>query len=199
MWGNFKTMKQLHEAKEICEELLHGSGQLASHFSKYMVCGSIRRKKEMIGDIDIVIIQKPESEYKFGEFGISGWITILDPTGHKESEALGKSASSRFLDGHAIKRFMYRGISIDLYLADESIFETLVLIRTGSKEHNIRLTQLSRQKGLKLFASGKGLCKIKGGLYNNEPEEIINVVENTEDGILQNLLGRIPKPEDRFN
>ena len=57
--------------------------------------------------------------------------------------------------------------------------------------------KVSDYKRLKLFASGKGLCKIKGGIYNNEPEEIVKVVENTEDGILQNLLGRIPKPEER--
>jgi hypothetical protein len=61
------------------------------------------------------------------------------------------------------------------------------------------LTTIARNKGMKLYASGKGLCKIKGGLYNNEPEEIIEVVENTEDGILMNLLGRIPKPEERRN
>lgn len=192
-------MKSLLDAKKICEELLHGHGILASHFTKYEVCGSIRRNKEVVNDIDIVAIQKPESEYQFGEYGLSGLITILDPTGHSESQTLGKGKAARFLDGALIKRFTFKGISIDLYLAGEETFETLVLIRTGSKEHNIRLTQLARQKGMKLFASGKGLCKIKGGIYNNEPEEIIEVVENTEDGILMNLLGRVPKPEERFN
>jgi len=51
---------------------------------------------------------------------------------------------------------------------------------------------------MKLFASGKGLCKIKGGIYNNEPEEIIEVVEDTETGILENLLGKYVQPEDRL-
>lgn len=189
----------LQEAKSICQDLIMGSGKLARHFSKWTVCGSIRRKCDSVKDIDIVAIPKPESEYKFGEFGISGWITILDPTGHSESTKNGKQDVSRFLDGALIKRFQYKGISVDLYLADELTFETLKLIRTGSKEHNIRLTTLARSKGLKLFASGKGLCKIKGGIYNNEPEEITEIVENTEAGILVELLGRYPEPEDRRN
>lgn len=172
-----------------------GSGQLARHFSEWAVCGSIRRRCETVKDIDIVAIPKPESEYEFGELGLAAWIDTLDPMG----KVAGKHEIARFANGPAIKRFEYRGISVDLYLADKSTYGTLKLIRTGSKEFNIRLTTLARQKNLKLFASGKGLCKVKGGIYNNEPEEIVEIVENTEDGILMNLLGKIPKPEERRN
>jgi DNA polymerase/3'-5' exonuclease PolX len=179
------------DAELICNDLLEN--HLKQHFSKYIICGSIRRLKETVKDIDIVAIPRAESTYQFGEMGLEEKVERLDPEGKKSGEI------SRFLNGKAIKRFDYKGISIDLYLADESTFETLKLIRTGSTEHNIRLTTIARNKGMKLYASGKGLCKIKGGLYNNEPEEIIEVVENTEDGILMNLLGRIPKPEERRN
>jgi DNA polymerase/3'-5' exonuclease PolX len=182
------------EAELICRELLIGEGQLVQHFKKYLACGSIRRLKETVKDIDIVAIPKDDSEYQFGEIGLPEKINLLDPMGKTAGQGV-----ARFSNGSAIKRFEYKGISIDLYLADESTFETLVLIRTGSTEHNIRLTQIARSKGLKLFASGKGLCKIKGGIYNNEPEEIIEIVQNTEDGILNYLLGRIPKPEERRN
>lgn len=188
----------LEDAKKICRDLLMNQGQLATHFKNYAVCGSIRRQCETVHDIDIVAIPKPESEYKFGEFSLSTWIEILDPNGFRESKK-GNQDVKRFLNGHAIKRFRYAEAMIDLYLADETTFETLKLIRTGSKQHNIRLTILAREKGLKLFASGKGLCKIRGGIYNNEPEEIISVVESTEDGILQYLLKTLPKPEDRRN
>jgi DNA polymerase/3'-5' exonuclease PolX len=84
---------------------------------------------------------------------------------------------------------------IDLYLADETTYETLVLIRTGSKDHNIRLTTLSKGKGWKLKASGAGLVRTNG--KEGKDEEILEVIDRTEDGILQKLLGRVPKPEER--
>jgi len=184
----------LEIANELCNEQ---NGKLIQHFTQWVVCGSIRRVKEFVNDIDIVAIQKSESEYNFGEISLEDHIKALDPGGSQIAKSMDKSGAKRFLNGSKIKRFRYREIIIDLYLADEKTFETIKLVRTGSTKHNIRLVKLARQKGLKLKVSGKGLCKIKGGIYNSEPEEIIEIVENTEDGILQYLLGRIPAPEER--
>ena len=183
------------EAEAICRDLLVGKGDLAKHFNQYTICGSLRRKCENIGDIDLVVIEKIED--MFGTVTLSQKIELIDPTGKQDAQKLGKKGAARYLSGSAIKRFKYKGIMIDLYLATEETFSTLTLIRTGSTEHNIRLVKLARSKFMKLYASGKGLCKIKGGIYNNEPEEIIRVVEDTEDGILKHLLGRIPPPEQR--
>jgi len=176
-------MKDLTSGQIIADRILK---ELSKHFIKYTVCGSIRRKKEFVKDIDIVAIPKPESEYQFGEYSLTSDIERMVPLGFKQ-----KSDPKMFLNGPKIKRFYQHGFMIDLYLADESTYETLILIRTGSTEHNIRLTKLARQKGLKLFASGKGLCEV------NDKDEIIRVVENTESGILQNLVGRVPLPEER--
>ena len=77
---------------------------------------------------------------------------------------------------------------IDLYLATEKTFGTLVLIRTGSAEHNVRLTTLAMGQSMKLKANGDGLVD-----RNNEKM----VFENTEEGILMKLLGRVPPPEQR--
>ena len=82
-------------------------------------------------------------------------------------------------------------MSVDLYLADEKTFVTLILIRTGSKEHNMKLTSIARQKGLKLFASGKGLCEI------DRDENITKTISTDENEILAILLGRMPLPTER--
>ena len=178
---------KLEKGLELSHELLDmDKGLLDKHFKKFKVCGSIRRKKPEVHDIDIVGILKPESSYQFGDETIDATIERIHDKS-KEKPVLGSK----------VKRFYYKGEKIDIYVADEKTFECLVLIRTGSAEHNIRLTTIAKQRGQKLYANGNGLCKIKGGLYNNEPEEIIEVVESTEDGILQNLLGRVPTPEKR--
>lgn len=172
------------EAEEICQDLIMGRGELARQFKRWTVCGSIRRLCENVGDIDIVAI---EEQGGFGEPTLSQKINLLDLKGPSEAKQSWRP-TGRFLAGPAIKRFQYRGIMIDLYLATEKTFETLVLIRTGSKEHNIRLTRLAMSKGMKLKAGGEGLVA-----RNNEAF----IYEDTEDGILMKLLGRIPPPEQR--
>jgi len=182
--NNDEKRTKLDVAQKISDELL---GLMGNLFEKYEVCGSIRRKRSDIGDMDIVAIPVKEST---GE-PITDFIKKIDPTGQQEAAKLGKSKAKRFLDGDSIKRFQFKGIMIDLYLADQDTYGTLVLIRTGSKEHNIKLTMLAREKGYKLFASGKGLWKI------DKDENPIELISNTEDGILTALLGRSPAPGER--
>jgi len=174
------NLLKLEDAEEIAGDVLK---ELGSHIYLAEVCGSIRRQKELVHDIDIVMIPNDESLYAFGDEALEATIIRI--------------GSSTIKLGNAIKSFFYKGIQVELYIATKENFECLRLIRTGSTEHNIRLTSLARGKDLKLYASGKGLCRIKGGIYNNEPEEIMEVVEHTEDGILMNLLGRVPGPEER--
>jgi len=166
------------QAELICFHL-QKQENLGQHISKIEICGSIRRKKEFVNDVDLVIITNPEASYQFGQESFNDTVIRLN---EKETPLLGKK----------IKRFWYKNISIDIYIATEETFETLMLIRTGSKEHNIRLTTAARSKGLKLYASGSGLCKV------DKDDNIISVVEDTEKGILYNLLGKYVEPENRF-
>jgi len=173
-------------AEEIANDLL---ALFAKHFVRYQICGSIRRRKSYVGDIDIVAI--PKSNYSTGEESLSDLIKKIDPKGIEEAKQFGKAGAKRFLDGELIKRFEFKGMSVDLYLADEKTFGTLVLIRTGSKEHNIKLTSIAREKGLKLFASGKGLCEI------DKDGNITKIISTDENEILAILLGKVPSPMER--
>jgi DNA polymerase/3'-5' exonuclease PolX len=173
----------LDAAEKVSAELLL---QIGKYFVKYEVCGSIRRRRRDVGDVDIVAIPKPDVVANLSEF-----IKNIDKSGESEAKTLGKSGASRFLNGKSIKRFRYKGITVDLYLANEDTFGTLVLIRTGPKEHNIKLTRLTRSKGFKLFASGKGLCQV------DDSDRILKTISNKENEILEVLLGRVPPPNER--
>jgi len=177
---------KLEEADKICDTLLNSG--LSNYFKTYKICGSIRRKQPEVNDIDIVAIPKPESDFQFGEPSLSNYINSLDSEGEKQAKELGKQGAGRFLNGDLIKRFKFQGAMIDLYLANEQTFGTLVLIRTGSAEHNVRLTTIAKYKNMKLKADGKGLV-------DRDTESFI--FENTEDGILKRLLDRIVPPEER--
>lgn len=173
-------------AENVADEIVT---KLQNHLVKYQICGSLRRMKDTVGDIDIVAI--PRLAYESGDETLSEAISKIDPNGSDIARSLGKFGAGRFLDGDLVKRFHFQGISIDLYLADDTTFGTLVLIRTGSKEHNIKLTMLARSKNMKLFASGKGLCMV------DSDDHITEIICTDENNILTTLLNDIPKPKER--
>jgi DNA polymerase/3'-5' exonuclease PolX len=152
---------QLEEGERIAGEFLKEIEPLCS---KVMVCGSIRRRKRAVNDIDIVAIPKSR----------------IDLIEHLKCTMPYTKAGAKLIE------VTFQEEQIDVYIADESTFETLVLIRTGSAEHNVRLCSLAKGRGWQLKANGKGLVDGSGKL-----------ITNNEKGILEALLGKYVEPEDR--
>jgi len=140
---------ELEKAKAIAEEVVN---QLSPYCQKIEVAGSIRRQKATVKDIDIVLIPCDPP-----------WDLL------HEVKWLGQSK----LDGAKLKRIIYHGVQVDLYFATPESWATLLLIRTGSKENNIRLASLARRKGWRLAASGDGLFNEKGQRIAGDSEESI--------------------------
>lgn len=132
---------------------------------KTEIVGSIRRQKDFVHDIDIVAL--PITPDLISSVLIHPKLEII-----KEGKKL--------IQGE------FAEIPFDVYLADEFTYETLKLIRTGSKEHNIKLCKRAIALGYKLKASGTGLVDFEG-----------NVLENTEAGILKRLCGNYVEPSER--
>lgn len=121
---------------------------------RIQVVGSIRRQKPFPRDIDMVLIPS-------------------DPW-NLEQEILALARPFRpALSGDKLKRFSYNGVQVDLYFATEETWATLLLIRTGSTQHNIRLCSLAKKKGWHLAASGDGLFNQKGQRVAGDTEESI--------------------------
>jgi len=84
------------------------------------------------------------------------------------------------------------GILIDVYIAAPTTWATLLLIRTGSKAHNIRLCSRARDRGMKLHADGSGLFR----LADCEDTEV-RVAGDTEESIFAALGLPYYRPEER--
>ena len=57
------------------------------------------------------------------------------------------------VSGQELHRFSFpSGLQVDVYRARPETWGVILLIRTGSKEHNVKLCTLARSKGLKLSA-----------------------------------------------
>ena len=152
----------IQKAKALSDEIVK---RLEPYCQKIQVAGSIRREKPTVHDIDIVLIAGDME-------GI-----------HKELTGLGELRK----DGPKIKCLEYKDVSVDLYFATPQTWATLLLIRTGSKEHNIRLCARAKTLGMHLAASGDGL-------FDNEG---IRIAGDTEESIFQELGLPYKEPQYR--
>jgi len=99
--------------------------------SRIEIAGSLRRKKETIGDIEIVLILKPEFDM-FGapvESSDSGIVDSLTEHGFKFIKNGKKYKQVSF----------YNGVTVDLFITTPEKWGCIFLIRTGSAEfsHNL--------------------------------------------------------------
>ncbi len=152
---------------------------------KIVVAGSVRRRKETIGDIDILIISdnpKPVMDY----FVKMPEVVEIFAKGATKSSV--KTAS---------------GLNIDLRVLSEKSYGAGLNYFTGSKEHNVTLRELAIKKGYKLSEYGlfRGKKQIEAeteeGLYRKleldyiEPElrENTGEIEAARLHKLPNLIG----------
>ena len=156
---------KLEQAEKIAYDI---AGKLTDFCTRIEVAGSIRRRKSWVHDIDIVAVPNNQGQfaYQLAQFG-------------------------RLKDaGEKIIRVSHPEIVLDVYVATPETWATLLLIRTGSKEHNIFLCKRALSLGMKLHANGAGLFKIDG-----ESEE--RIAGDTEESIFDALKLKYTKPEDR--
>jgi len=139
---------ELERAKRIAKEVIK---RLNPYCQRIEVAGSVRRRKYKVNDIDFVLI--PSDLWNLNQ----------------EILKLGRVKMS----GNKIMRVMVGLVQVDLYFADEETWATLLLIRTGSKENNIRLATLAKKKRWHLAASGDGLFNETGERIAGETEQSI--------------------------
>ena len=124
---------KLEDAKNVANEFVF---QIKEFCERIEVAGSIRRNKPEVNDIDIVIIPKLRE--------------------HLVQKI--RRISNVDVQGNKILRTRYSDVQVDVYFATKDTWGILLLVRTGSKEHNIKLCQYAINKGMKL-SSEKGLMK----------------------------------------
>ncbi|KQC11674.1 MAG: hypothetical protein APR62_09310 [Smithella sp. SDB] len=108
----------------------------AAPVGRIEVAGSIRRRKETVGDIDILATsKKPETVMNI-------FINLPHVT---KIVNHGETKSSVITDD---------GVQVDLRVVDENSFGAALQYFTGSKQHNIRLREIAVHMGLKLNEYG---------------------------------------------
>ena len=151
---------ELEFAKKIAAELM---AELAPAAKKMEVVGSIRRQRPSVNDIDLLIIPSNQGllDCKLRELGCD-------------------------FGGPKIRRLVYKGALVDIYIATPETWAMLLLVRTGSTAHNKQLAIRAKRLGLHFAADGRGI------LQDNKP-----IAYRSEEEIFQALGLPFKPPEER--
>jgi DNA polymerase (family 10) len=127
---------------------------------KAQIAGSIRRLKGGVNDIDIVV--QPRTDF---------WLTIIR-TVINEFDAVVEKQGEKLATLYVpfVSRQGHGHVQVDLYRATEATWGVLLLVRTGSKEHNVRLCNLAISKGQRLLYS-QGVVDKEGRVIAGKTEE----------------------------
>lgn len=139
-----------------------------SDISRIEIAGSYRRRKETVGDLDILAIsKKPEK--------VMDWF-ISRPDVLSVVVKGGTKSTVKLKDG----------LDVDLRVVSPESYGAALAYFTGSKEHNVVMREIAKEKGLKLN---------EYGLWRGERM----IAGETEEGIYKALGMDYAAPEMREN
>lgn len=177
----------LQEGLRLAEKIAEPLKKL-KEVKKLSVAGSLRRKRETIGDIDILLVSDKPAK-------VMEKFTSLENV--KEIIAKGDTKSSIL---------MKEGRQVDLRVVSEKSFGAALYYFTGSKAHNIRIRELGIKKNLKIneygvFKRSKNKEKMIAGKNEEEIFKSVNLpfipvelredrgeIEAAQKGKLPNLI-----------
>ncbi len=141
-------------ALETAEELVSAL-QKSKLCDRIEIAGSLRRRRETVGDIDILVTsKKPEKVLDF--------FTTLPQI--ENVIARGPTKASVHL---------LSGLQADLRVLEPDVFGAALHYFTGSKDHNVQIRKIGISKGVTISEYGvfKGTAKAKGKLVAAKTEE----------------------------
>jgi len=129
--GQYHVDQGQREAERLCAALRDTPG-----VRRLSVAGSLRRRKEVIKDIDI-LASSTEPEALMARFTEAEGVANVTNRGDTKSGVVLKS-----------------GIAADLRVVSDEQFPFALAYFTGSREHNVVMRQRARERGLKLNEYG---------------------------------------------
>ena len=171
------------------------------------LAGSARRRREPIGDLDIVVGANPQDHDSVIQsiLELSG---IAEVKGHGESKVslilesnvLGGSMGESSMDANLAEAFLERSsdatIDARVRIVTPEAFPFTLAYFTGSKEHNIRMRQAAIDRGLRLNEFGLFSEEDAGDAIGMEAAK--HTLEcSTEEDIYSNLGMKWVPPELR--
>lgn len=134
------------------------------------IAGSLRRKKKMVGDVELLFIPKTRlkladmfsvSEAEFADMADEA-INSLEKSGIIKKR-LNVNGSSAWGKENKLAVHVKSGIPVDFFATTEAKWWNALVIRTGGERMNLLLTTGANKRGLTLHAYGDGFTRTETG------------------------------------
>ncbi|MDP4261390.1 MAG: DNA polymerase/3'-5' exonuclease PolX [Bacteroidota bacterium] len=164
--GNMLRSLKLHKTVEermLLWNAIQAGNKVLEEFKKMKevqqaeLAGSLRRKKETVGDIDILVASDEKSRKKIITKFVS--LPII-----KEVLAKGDTKASVIIEEY--------NKQVDVRIISPDEWGSALLYFTGSKEHNVHLRTIARDKGYKISEYGLFNAKTGERIAGSTEEEI---------------------------
>lgn len=150
----------LEEAASVANEIL---AQFTPATERVAIAGSVRRQKSTVGDIELLYVPKfsvlPKPDDLFTTERVNLAEIVVANLLSRGVLAKRKNSLGQESWGHKNKFAVHcqTGIPVDLFATIEENWWVSLVIRTGSKEMNLRLTTEARTRHRTLNAYGAGV------------------------------------------
>lgn len=160
LWEKSKERMTLLQAYELGKTLLKHFEEVKDFFENIQLAGSLRRRKETVGDIDLLVSAEKQH---WGELHRH----FVNYPGAKEVLLYGETKSSIVTQ---------EGRQVDFRTVEPIQWGAALQYFTGSKEHNVRIRDIARAMGLKI--SEYGVFKADSGEWigGKTEEEVYNLI-----------------------
>jgi DNA polymerase/3'-5' exonuclease PolX len=180
----FPRAAALAVAKEICLFLKphcapfpHGPDGVA-----LIVAGSLRRRKESVGDVEILYIPRVEPVKEFRQSDLlAEQKPRLENKVDSELESLARTCvitARKNINGSVVwgpknklARHVASGIPIDFFSATPANWFNYLVCRTGGAQNNVRIASAAQSKGWQWHPYGSGFTDQEGNLVRVESEQ----------------------------
>ncbi|MDW8032936.1 MAG: DNA polymerase/3'-5' exonuclease PolX [Aquificaceae bacterium] len=160
LWEKSKERMSLLQAYELGQSLLKHFEALRELYEGIQLAGSLRRRRETVGDIDLLISAERGSWAKLH-------LHFVEYPGVKEVVLHGETKSSIVTQ---------EGRQVDLRTVEPEHWGAALQYFTGSKEHNVRIRDIAKAMGLKISEYGVFRADTGERVGGKEEEEVYNLV-----------------------
>jgi DNA polymerase/3'-5' exonuclease PolX len=138
---------------------------LGKHCTRCVIAGSLRRKRQLVSDIEILFVSKitrvpdPQDLFRERTIPVSAASLAIDALLNSGQIVKRLNRNGHTTWGPYNKLAIHAGIPVDLFETSEDCFFNALVVRTGPAESNVLIASAAKRLGWNWHAYGSGFTR----------------------------------------